>query len=92
MLVGAAVAARLVEAGAVEALREVLDRSEPEWRAADAVDESGRTLLDLAVGLGRADIVQVLLSTAPTPTSRAVGGPRSRQPRPPASASSPSSS
>ncbi|EAZ27990.1 hypothetical protein OsJ_11952 [Oryza sativa Japonica Group] len=59
--VGAAVAARLVEAGAVEALREVLDRSEPEWRAADAVDESGRTLLDLAVGLGRADIVQVLL-------------------------------
>ncbi|XP_040378652.1 protein VAPYRIN-like [Oryza brachyantha] len=59
--VGAAVAARLVEAGAVEELREVLDRSEPEWRAADAVDESGRTLLDLAVGLGRADIVQVLL-------------------------------
>uniref|UniRef100_A0A0D9VX17 MSP domain-containing protein n=1 Tax=Leersia perrieri TaxID=77586 RepID=A0A0D9VX17_9ORYZ len=59
--VGAAVASRLVEAGAVEALREVLDRSEPEWRAADAVDESGRTLLDLAVGLGRADIVQVLL-------------------------------
>ncbi|KAJ1294332.1 hypothetical protein BS78_01G138700 [Paspalum vaginatum] len=59
--VGASVAARLVAAGAVEALREVLDRSEPEWRAADAADESGRTLLDLAVGLGRADIVQVLL-------------------------------
>jgi ankyrin repeat protein len=59
--VGASVAARLVEAGAVEALREVLDRSEPEWRAADAADEYGRTLLDLAVGLGRADIVQVLL-------------------------------
>ncbi|NP_001183487.1 ankyrin repeat domain-containing protein 50 [Zea mays] len=59
--VGASVAARLVEAGAVEALREVLDRSEPEWRAADATDESGRTLLDLAVGLARADIVQVLL-------------------------------
>lgn len=59
--VGASVAARLVEAGAVEALREVLDRSEPEWRAADATDESGRTLLDLAVSLGRADIVQVLL-------------------------------
>lgn len=59
---GASVAARLVAAGgAVEALREVLDRSEPEWRAADAVDESGRTLLDLAVGLGRADVVQVLL-------------------------------
>ncbi|KAG2536298.1 protein VAPYRIN-like [Panicum virgatum] len=59
--VGASVAARLVAAGAVEALREVLDRSEPEWRSADAADESGRTLLDLAVGLGRADIVQVLL-------------------------------
>uniref|UniRef100_A0ACD5X2M0 Uncharacterized protein n=1 Tax=Avena sativa TaxID=4498 RepID=A0ACD5X2M0_AVESA len=59
--VGAAVAARLVVAGAVEALREVLDRSDPEWRAADAADESGNTLLDLAVGLGRADIVQVLL-------------------------------
>ncbi|XP_066324538.1 protein VAPYRIN-like [Miscanthus floridulus] len=59
--VGASVAARLVEAGAVEALREVLDRSEPDWRAADATDESGRTLLDLAVSLGRADIVQVLL-------------------------------
>ncbi|XP_066386591.1 protein VAPYRIN-like [Miscanthus floridulus] len=59
--VGASVAARLVEAGAVEALRKVLDRSEPEWRAADATDESDRTLLDLAVSLGRADIVQVLL-------------------------------
>ncbi|XP_003561632.1 ankyrin repeat domain-containing protein 65-like [Brachypodium distachyon] len=60
--VGATVAARLVAAGAVEALREVLDRSDPSWRAADAaVDESGSTLLDLAVGLGRADIVQVLL-------------------------------
>ncbi|PVH31439.1 hypothetical protein PAHAL_9G147100 [Panicum hallii] len=59
--VGASVAARLVAAGAVEALREVLDRSEPEWRSADAAEESGRTLLDLAVGLGRADIVQVLL-------------------------------
>ncbi|KAL6893587.1 hypothetical protein ACP4OV_007685 [Aristida adscensionis] len=59
--VGASVAARLVAAGAVEALRAVLDRSEPEWRAADAADDSGRTLLDLAVGLGRADIVQVLL-------------------------------
>ncbi|XP_062215077.1 protein VAPYRIN-like [Phragmites australis] len=59
--VGASVAARLVAAGAVEALREVLDHSEPEWRAADGADESGRTLLDLAVGLGRADIVQVLL-------------------------------
>ncbi|RCV41620.1 hypothetical protein SEVIR_9G150300v4 [Setaria viridis] len=59
--VGASVAARLVAAGAVEALREVLDRSEPEWHPADAADDSGRTLLDLAVGLGRADIVQVLL-------------------------------
>ncbi|KAM0826455.1 hypothetical protein ACQ4PT_068871 [Festuca glaucescens] len=59
--VGASVAARLVVAGAVEALREVLDRSDPEWRAADAADEPGNTLLDLAVGLGRADIVQVLL-------------------------------
>jgi len=59
--VGASVAARLVAAGAVDALREVLDRSEPEWRSADAADESGHTLLDLAVGLRRADIVQVLL-------------------------------
>ncbi|GJN23856.1 hypothetical protein PR202_gb11546 [Eleusine coracana subsp. coracana] len=59
---GASVAARLVATGgSVEALREVLDRSEPEWRAADAADEDGRTLLDLAVGLGRADVVQVLL-------------------------------
>lgn len=51
---GACVAARLVTAGALEELREVLDRSKPEWRAAD---ESGRALLDLAVGLARADIV-----------------------------------
>ncbi|KAK3149813.1 hypothetical protein QOZ80_3AG0223280 [Eleusine coracana subsp. coracana] len=59
---GASVAARLVASGgSVEALREVLDRSEAEWRAADAADEDGRTLLDLAVGLGRADVVQVLL-------------------------------
>ncbi|KAI4966634.1 hypothetical protein ZWY2020_037691 [Hordeum vulgare] len=46
--VGAEVAARLVATGAVEALREVLDRSDPAWRAADAADESGSTLLDLA--------------------------------------------
>ncbi|GJM96069.1 hypothetical protein PR202_ga12876 [Eleusine coracana subsp. coracana] len=33
----------------------------PSGAPADAADEDGRTLLDLAVGLGRADVVQVLL-------------------------------
>jgi hypothetical protein len=53
--VGTSMAVWLVEVGTVEAL------NEPEWHAADATNESGHTLFDLAASLGRADIVQVLL-------------------------------
>lgn len=51
----------VVEDSAVEELKEVLNHREPEWRAADAIDESDRTLLDLVVGQGHANNVQVLL-------------------------------
>jgi len=46
--VDACVAAQLVVAGTVEALREVFDRSEPEWHSANATTKSRHTLLESA--------------------------------------------
>lgn len=65
MFVGSAVVARLVADGAMDQIREVLERSDPSWRAVDSVDEQGRTLLHLAIGQGRADLVQLLLEFNP---------------------------
>lgn len=61
VFVGSAVAAQLVAEGAMEEAREVLERSDPSWRAADAVDGQGRTLLHVAIAQGRPDLVQLLL-------------------------------
>ncbi|KAJ0966369.1 hypothetical protein J5N97_027507 [Dioscorea zingiberensis] len=63
--VGSAVLTRLVLDGAMETVREVLERSEPEWRAVDSVDAHGQTLLHLAIARSRADLVQVLLEFEP---------------------------
>ncbi|CAL9147959.1 unnamed protein product [Musa hybrid cultivar] len=63
--VGSAVLTRLVEDGLMDSVREVLERSEPEWRAVDSVDSEGRTLLHLAIAKCRPELVQLLLEFEP---------------------------
>ncbi|PKU69646.1 ankyrin repeat domain-containing protein 65-like [Dendrobium catenatum] len=59
--VGSAVLARLVDTGDMEKVREVLERSDPAWRAADSSDASGESLLHLAISRSRADLAQLVL-------------------------------
>lgn len=63
--VGSSLLTRLVTDGLVDALREALERSNPEWRSVDSVDTHGQTLLHLAIARSRADLVQVLLEFKP---------------------------
>ncbi|KAJ0982577.1 hypothetical protein J5N97_010832 [Dioscorea zingiberensis] len=63
--VGSGVLTRLVSDGSVDAVREALERSDPEWRSVDSVDAQGQTLLHLAIAGARADLVQVLLDFDP---------------------------
>ncbi|EHA8590586.1 ankyrin repeat domain-containing protein 65 [Cocos nucifera] len=72
--VGSAVLARLVAAGSMDSVREVLERSEPEWRAADSVDSAGQSLLHLAIARGRPDLVQLLLEFDPNVEARSRAG------------------
>lgn len=74
MFVGPAVLARLVEVGSVDEIREVLERSDPEWKSVDAVDREGRTLLHLAIARRRPDVLQLLLEFGPD--LAAFSGPR----------------
>ncbi|KAG0473804.1 hypothetical protein HPP92_015661 [Vanilla planifolia] len=59
--VGSPVLASLVHNGDMDKLREVLDRSDSTWHAADSVDSRGETLLHLAISRTRPDLVQLLL-------------------------------
>ncbi|PKA66067.1 E3 ubiquitin-protein ligase KEG [Apostasia shenzhenica] len=59
--VGSVVLARMVEEGDMEKVREVLERSDPQWGAADSTDAKGQSLLCLAIARGRADLVQLIL-------------------------------
>ncbi|KZV28399.1 hypothetical protein F511_03202 [Dorcoceras hygrometricum] len=61
MFVGASILARLVAEGYMDEMREVLENSDPEWRAADSVDSHGKSLLHLAIAQRRPDLVQLLL-------------------------------
>ncbi|KAF6150156.1 hypothetical protein GIB67_023111 [Kingdonia uniflora] len=70
VFVGARILCRLVADGAMDEIREVLERSNPEWRAVDSVDSYGQTLLHLAVAQSRADLVQILLEFDPNVDSR----------------------
>ena len=65
MFVGSPVLARLVEDGSMDEIREVLEKSESDWNAANSVDSEGQTLLHLAIGQGRADLVQLILEFEP---------------------------
>lgn len=52
MFVGSAVVARLVADGAMDQIREVLERSDPSWRAVDSVDEQGGLCFTWRLGRG----------------------------------------
>lgn len=74
MFVGSAVLTQLVAKGLMDEVREVLERSDPTWRAADAVDSDGRSLLHIAVEQGRPDLVQLLLEFDPDVEARGRSG------------------
>ena len=63
--VGSSVLAQLVEDGYMDEIREVLQKSDPEWKAIDSMDAHGRTLLHLAISQGRPELVQLLLEFEP---------------------------
>ncbi|KAJ8771734.1 hypothetical protein K2173_026911 [Erythroxylum novogranatense] len=65
MFVGSPVLAQLVKNGAMDEIREVLERSDPAWNSADSVDSHGQALLHIAIAQSRADIVQLLLEFEP---------------------------
>ncbi|KAJ9554962.1 hypothetical protein OSB04_009576 [Centaurea solstitialis] len=70
MFIGSMVMAKLVTYGSMDEIRDVLEKSEPSWKVVDSVDSEGRTLLHLAIGQGRADLVQVLLEFEPDVEAR----------------------
>ncbi|CAI0384698.1 unnamed protein product [Linum tenue] len=74
MFVGSPVLAQLVIDGAMDEIREVLERSDPSWKAADSVDPHGEPLLHIAISHGRADIVQLLLEFGPDVEFRSRSG------------------
>ncbi|KAK6942468.1 Ankyrin repeat [Dillenia turbinata] len=65
MFVGGPILAHLVTDGAMDEVREVLERSDPSWRPADSVDANGQTLLHLAISQSRPDLVQLILEFEP---------------------------
>ncbi|XP_072986210.1 protein VAPYRIN-like [Typha latifolia] len=71
--VGSAVLTRLVAAGSMDSVREVLERSDPTWRAADSVNSTGESLLHIAIGQSRPDLVQLLLEFGADVAARSRG-------------------
>ncbi|KAL4560621.1 hypothetical protein LXL04_032774 [Taraxacum kok-saghyz] len=65
MFGGSIVMTRLVKNGAINEIREVLEKSDPSWNAINSVDSEGQTLLHLAVSQSRPDLVQLLLEFEP---------------------------
>ncbi|KAD3337435.1 hypothetical protein E3N88_32955 [Mikania micrantha] len=70
MFVGSMVITRLVKNGHLDEIRDVLEKSDSDWKTVDSVDEEGQTLLHLAISQGRADLVQVLLEFEPDVEAR----------------------
>lgn len=65
MFLGSSVLAQLVTDGSMDEIRDVLETSDPSWKSVDSVDQTGQTLLHLAISQGRADLVQLLLEFGP---------------------------
>nr|XP_009762214.1 PREDICTED: vesicle-associated protein 2-1-like [Nicotiana sylvestris] len=65
MFVGSPVLCYLVKKGYMDEIREVLEKSDPNWKPVDSVDFEGQTLLHLAISQSRPDLVQLLLEFGP---------------------------
>ncbi|CAA3001644.1 ankyrin repeat and kinase domain-containing 1-like [Olea europaea subsp. europaea] len=65
MFAGSLILAQLVTKGYMDEIREVLEKSDPGWKAADSVDADGQSLLHLAIAQSRPDLVQLLLEFGP---------------------------
>lgn len=65
MFVGSPILAQLVADGSIDDIREVLECSDPTWKAVDSIDQQGHTLLHLAISQRRPDLVQLLLEFKP---------------------------
>ncbi|XP_042013067.1 protein VAPYRIN-like [Salvia splendens] len=74
MFVGSTVLTQLVAKGCMDEIREVLEKSDPTWKSADAVDGEGQPLLHLAIAQCRADLVQLLLEFDPDVEARGRSG------------------
>lgn len=74
LFVGSLILARLVADGLMDEVREVLERSDSGWHPADSVDSHGQTLLHIAIGASRADLVQLLLEFEPNVEARSRAG------------------
>ncbi|MED6145330.1 hypothetical protein PIB30_024083 [Stylosanthes scabra] len=65
IFVGSQILAQLVSDGSMDEIREVLEKSDPSWKAVDSVDPQGQSLLHLTISQRRADLVQLLLEFDP---------------------------
>ena len=65
MFLGSPILAQLIADGSMDNIREVLERSDPSWKAVDSIDPNGQTLLHLAISQKRPDLVQLLLEFEP---------------------------
>ncbi|XP_044480506.1 protein VAPYRIN-like [Mangifera indica] len=74
MFVGSPVLVQLVLDGAMDEIREVLERSDPAWNPVGSVDSHGQTLLHIAIAQSRPDIVQLLLEFQPDVESHIQSG------------------
>ncbi|XP_071719317.1 protein VAPYRIN-like [Rutidosis leptorrhynchoides] len=74
MFVGSMVITKLVKNGNLDEIRDVLEKSDPSWKAVDSVDSDGQTLLHLAIAQSRPDLVQVLLEFEPDVEARSRSG------------------
>nr|GEU57303.1 ankyrin repeat-containing protein [Tanacetum cinerariifolium] len=74
MFVGSMVITRLVKNGSMDEIRDVLEKSDPSWKAVDSLDTEGQTLLHLAISKSRPDLVQVLLEFEPHVEARSRSG------------------
>ncbi|KAE9588768.1 hypothetical protein Lal_00042218 [Lupinus albus] len=65
MFVGSPILSQLIADGSIDGIREVLECSDPSWKAIDSIDQQGHTLLHLAISQRRPDLVQLLLEFKP---------------------------
>ncbi|KAF9592275.1 hypothetical protein IFM89_013501 [Coptis chinensis] len=74
IFVGSPILSHLITEGSMDEIREVLEKCDPLWQAADSVDAHGQTLLHLAISQSRADLVQLLLEFEPNVEARSRSG------------------